>query len=336
MKQFFTPSKTSILLTMLVMTMITSNLNFSKESWKSIIEADAKGYYAYLPAFFIYKDLNFGFFEKIEKEKYYDKNMYYDYRSGSNGKVINKYFVGTAVCQLPFFLIAHSLTLAKAGDADGYSSIYRSSVAWAALFYLFIGLVYLNKTLRLYAIGERQRAFTLAAIVFGTNLFYYTVSEPGLSHIFSFSAISMFIYFSRKYFEELNINYLVILGLILGMIVLIRPINGIILLCLPFLAGSYERLKMGLSHVFTQPLKLAVGLLLCFSIVFIQLLIYKFSTGEFFVYSYGEEGFDFLHPHFIDILFSYKKGLFLYTPLYLVSFTGLIFLFKKNRFEFTC
>src|SRR5690606_17014261 len=67
-------------------------------------------------------------------------------------------------------------------------------------------------------------------------------------------------------------------------------------------------------------------------IVSIQLVIYKISTGRFIVYSYQEEGFNFLDPHFFDILFSYKKGLFLYTPMYLLAMIGLIPVFKKNKF----
>lgn len=72
------------------MTSVSYNLHSGKDNWKGIIESDGKGYYAYLPAIFIYNDLNFGFFDKIEKEKYYDEFRYYDYRSGANGKIINK------------------------------------------------------------------------------------------------------------------------------------------------------------------------------------------------------------------------------------------------------
>ena len=68
-------------------------------------------------------------------------------------------------------------------------------------------------------------------------------------------------------------------------------------------------------------------------IMAIQSVIYKLSTGYFWVYSYGEEGFNFGSPHFIDILFSYKKGLFLYTPIYLIALLGLYFMYKKNKFE---
>jgi hypothetical protein len=35
-----------------------------------------------------------------------------------------------------------------------------------------------------------------------------------------------------------------------------------------------------------------------------------------------------------EILFSYKKGLFVYTPLLFISLLGGYFLWKKNKFEF--
>ena len=41
-----------------ITTLVSSNLNWGKNHWRGIIESDGKGYYAYLPAIFIYKDLN--------------------------------------------------------------------------------------------------------------------------------------------------------------------------------------------------------------------------------------------------------------------------------------
>ncbi|HOT89793.1 MAG TPA: hypothetical protein PL028_09660, partial [Bacteroidales bacterium] len=54
----------------------------------------------------------------------------------------------------------------------------------------------------------------------------------------------------------------------------------------------------------------------------------------YLVYSYGDEGFNFMSPQIFNILFSYKKGLFLYTPILLLSLTGAYFLWKNARFEF--
>jgi len=327
-------SKISIGIIILLMTIISANLNWGKDYWKSIIKADAKGYYAYLPAVFIYGDLNFDFFQEIEGEKYFNINLYYDYRACADGKVVNKYYCGTAAAQLPFFIIAHGLSYLRHADMDGYSKLYPVLINISALFYLLLGLFYLDSTLILYKISTKYRCITLFAAVFGTNLFYYTVVEPGTSHIYSFAFIAMFLYYGKQYFLYAGKKNISILAALLGMIVLIRPLNGLIILILPFLAGNFNTLRQGLVTAFKDKLRLIYSGCLFLSIVFIQLLIYKISTGQFIIYAYGEEGFNFLHPHFIDILFSYRKGLFLYTPMFLLSFTGGWYLWKYNKFEF--
>lgn len=334
MKSKFTFSNITITGIILIMVVVSSNLNWGGDHWKSIIEADAKGYYAYLPAIFIYHDLNFGFFDKIEKEKYYDENMYYDYRAGANGKVIDKYYCGTALALTPFFLTAHLLSHAQHTDSDGYSKLYAVFVSVAALFYLLVGFIFLNLTLKTYDINEWQRSLTLFAAVFGTNLFYYAVGEPGMSHVFSFAFISMFFYYSQRYFSTFHKKYILYLSALLGIIVLIRPVNGLIVFACPFTAGSFNSLKKGILEAFRHKWSLVMAAILFLGILSLQLIIYKISTGKFFVYSYGQEGFNFLSPHIIDILFSYKKGLFLYTPLFLLSLTGGYFLWKSSRFEF--
>ncbi len=278
--------------------------------------------------------MNFGFFDKIEKEKYYDENRYYDYRSGANGKVINKYYCGTALSQLPFFLIAHSISYFANYEMDGYTKYYPILINISAIFYLLIGLFYLNSILKTYKISEWHRVLTLFAAVFGTNLFYYTVGEPAISHINSFAFVSMFFYFSKKYFTAYNKKYILLLAIILGIIILIRPINGLIVLILPFAAGNFKSLRKGFTTAFNHKIFLLYSFVVMCAIVFIQLIIYKISAGQFIIYSYGQEGFNFLSPHIIDILFSYKKGLFLYTPLYLLSFAGCYFLWKSSKFEF--
>lgn len=318
----------------LILVVVSSNINWGKDHWKNIIEADGKGYYAYLPAIFIYQDLNFGFFDEIEKDKYYSVHTYYDYRSNAEGKIINKYYAGTAVAQLPFFLIAHLFSPAFGFEQDGYSKLYTIFINLAGIFYLVAGLYFLNKLLKAFSIGKVHRTMTFWAIVFGTNLFFYTVSEPAMSHIYSFAFIAMFLFYAMRFFQGRNKSSLILMAGLLGLIVLIRPVNGMILLALPFIAGSFQKLKKGFTGIFVSPKYLLVSIAIFFAMLSIQLIIYKISTGKFFVYAYGKEGFNFLTPHMIDILFSYRKGLFVYTPLYLLSMAGLIFLWKSNRFAF--
>jgi len=93
-------------------------------------------------------------------------------------------------------------------DADGFSKTYPILISIAALFYLMIGLLYLNSLLRLYNINEFGRSLTMIAAVFGTNLFYYVVGEAGMSHIYSFVFFSMFLYYSKQYFYRYGIRIL--------------------------------------------------------------------------------------------------------------------------------
>ncbi len=317
------------------MTAVTSNLNWGKNHWKDIIEHDAKGYYAYLPAVFIYKDLNFNFFEHIDKVKYYNENIYYDYRIGSSsGKVINKYYCGTALLELPFFLIAHSISYLNDYELDGYSKMYPVLINIAALFYLLIGLLFLNSILELYRVGAVHRCLVLITAVFGTNLFYYTVGEPGMSHVYSFALISMFIFYVKSFFNSFRPKLILMISLVLGLIVLVRPVNGLIVFIIPFLTSSSGALRQGFIALMKDKKQLVIGFLVFSAVVCIQFIYYKLATGNFLVYSYGEERFNFLKPHILDILFSYKKGLFVYTPIFLLSLTGLYFVRKSSQFEF--
>lgn len=318
----------------LIMILVTSNINWGGDRYKGVLESDAKGYYAYLPAIFIYHDLNFTFFDHIEKEKYYNENLFYDYRAFSSGAYISKYYAGTALAQMPFFLVAHFVSLAGNADADGYSKPYMIAVNLAALFYLFLGLLYLKRTLASYQIPEKITSIILIAAVFGTNLFYYSISESGMSHVYSFAFISIFFFYARQFFTTFRPKYILLLSLLLGIIVLIRPVNGLILFILPFAAGKAEVFREGIVSSLKQIKYTAAGVILIFAIVSLQLIFYKLATGSFFVYSYIGEGFDFLNPHIPEILFSFKKGLFLYTPLYLLAFAGCIYLWKKKRFMF--
>jgi hypothetical protein len=69
------------------------------------------------------------------------------------------------------------------------------------------------------------------------------------------------------------------------------------------------------------------------AVLSIQAWIYFIQTGHLWVYSYGEERFYFDQPRILAILFSYRKGLFLYTPLLFISLAGFVFLWRRSRFS---
>ena len=315
-----------------VLLFAASNINWGGKNWEDILEADARGYYAYLPAVFIYHDLNFEFFEDIELNKYPRKHLFYDYRNHYKGRHINKYFCGTALAELPFFALGHALALISGEEADGYTRLYFICINFGALVYAWLALVFLIRILRRYGISEGIIAFLIPVLLFGTNLFLYTVLDPGMSHVYSLAFFAMFIWLAQLFFEQPSLRRLYGLSLLLGIIVLIRPSNALIILSLPFIAGSYETLKAGFVFLFKRPLHLLFAALLGFSVLSLQLLAYKMATGDFLVYAYTKERFYFAQPHMAEILFSYRKGLFLYTPVLLIALSGYSALYRRSRF----
>ncbi|HEY6161837.1 MAG TPA: hypothetical protein VI112_11450 [Bacteroidia bacterium] len=326
-------SKLSIPFILITAIWCSSNIHWNGESRNTIVQSDGKGYYAYLPALFIYHDLHFNFFDPVEK-KYYNPNTYYDFRTQHNGRTVDKYFAGTALAELPFFLIAHGLTKLSPEPADGYSKFYPVLVNIAALFYLLLGLIYTRNLLRAFQVNDNLIAFILLLLVYGTNLFYYAVVEPGMSHVYSFAFIGMFVYYARKFFITHHKPTVFYCAALLGVIVLIRPVNGLIVLSLPFIAGSNSKLREGVSFLLGNFAALFLAALMMFLIAGIQPLLYLIQTGDAFIYTYGGEGFNWLHPHALGFLFSYKKGLFVYTPLLFFSLPGFIYLWKNDRYRF--
>jgi hypothetical protein len=324
----------SRLVGVLICLLVFLNLNGGKNHWQGIPEADARGYYAWLPAIFIYQDLHFSFMDSLEGKKYFNENLYYEYRIGYEGKVINKYFAGTAFAQIPFFGLAHLWAIVGGFDADGYSKPYMMMIGIAALFWLMMGLLWTDRLLSLYMISDTTRALTLGAFLFGSNLFYYAVVEPGMSHIYSFALFAGVFYFLKKYQIQKNGRDWMITMALLGLAAAVRPVNLIAVLAFPFVLGGWENSISILRNLGNRSLVLFSSILVFGVFPFAQIYLHFLQTGIWGVRSYPNETFDFFHPQIFSILFSYKKGLFLYTPIYLLSiFMGLFFLWKPGKIK---
>lgn len=323
-------SRISIVFTLVVGLAVTMNLHWGKDHWREVIKADARAYNAYLPAAFIYQDLQFGFFNEMELEKYYDPNLVYHYRYDTGKGIVNRYFAGTAVMQAPFFFAARAWAWISGEPDDGYSRPFMLMITLAGLFYLVLGLSFINGFLKNEGVSEVARAILIPSVAFGTHLFNYSIVEPGMSHVYSFALVAGFILAGQRLFKSEDKRLWLVLGLITGLIILVRPVNGIVILSLPFLAGGLGRFIKSLVDLIKSPLLLGLSLLIGLSIVGIQSAIYWSQIGNLWVYSYDDEGFNWSDPHMWDILFSYKKGLFVYTPMLLVACFGSAKMWQRN------
>jgi len=301
--------------------------NLKRWEKNEIINNDVTHYYAYLPATFIYNDWKFDFV----------KNLPHDFEGRiwllqtPDGKPVLKMTMGLSILWLPFEGTAHMYAKLSSYKADGYSKPYSVAIFAAALFYLFLGLFYLRKLL-LRFFDEISTAITLLLLVFGTNLMHYVIVEPGMSHVYNFFLITVFVYFSTKWIDNPGWALSLLVGAVAGLIILIRPIN-IVVGIVPLLWNvlSWHDFTNRLKLFLTEWEKLAVAIVVVFLFLFPQLLYWKIATGEWVYYSYQEERFFFGHPHIIDGLFSFRKGWFVYTPIMAIAFFGFISLYKKQR-----
>ena len=329
----FSPIAISLTVITIVIFWVGSNMNWGEKRWHKLLNIDGVGYYSYLPAIFIYQDLNFDFYDKV-KNNNPRPQLDFAFKSKTGSGIINKYYSGTALCNLPFFLTAHWLSTINGQSSDGYSVYYLLSIQIAAFFYLIIGLVFVSQILKFYIASERIRAIVLLMVLFGSNLFYYVVHEPYMSHVFSFAFVNLFVLSILSYLKSHKGKWVLISAFALGVVILIRPVNIIVLMAIPFICGDFKTLKNILASLIKKPWNLLGSLLIFAVIVSIQLIIYKIQTGSFIVYSYGNEGLDFSNPHIFNFLFSYRKGFFVWAPLMFLSLLGLKYILKHSLFQF--
>jgi hypothetical protein len=302
--------------------------------WKLIISSDGLGYYAYLPALLIDHDVTYNKVTEREKKILGYKRYVPGYLVKSGNRVVNKYFAGEALLLLPFFLLATFFSWTGGIEITGYSFFFQLFTGLGALFYLFLGLCYLKKILQHFRIQPILSAIIIVTILLGTNLFYYSMWQPCMSHIYSFFAINGFLWYFCRAIQSPRLKYITFAGLFLGLTVLIRPTNGIVIILLPFLFNTGEEARTLAG--FLQKRKSAVLLFLAtFTLVVsIQFILWHIQTGHWFIWSYKDEGFLFGHPQIRNVLFSYRKGLFIYTPLIFLALLGCFRLAFRNLYRF--
>ena len=298
--------------------------------WHKFIGGDGLGYYSYLPAKYIYHDTTYDFkwFNKVYNDNYIncsfktpDENFMVNYKDTR----INKYYQGLSFIWLPFFALAHIFAKLFSYPADGYSLPYQLSIGLASLFYLFIGLWYLKQLLK--SMFHHKLISTLVPIIlfYGSYLFYYALFVNSYSHVYSFTFITLFLYFTYSFFNGVDkkTTYLLLLLLSLVVIVCIRPLNGLILLSVPAFIPAHFFTKKIIWHFHTYQLLIVAFIIL---ILGNELSILYTQTHSFIPYTYTNERFYFNHPKLLEVLFSYRAGLFVYVPISFVSLFGIFFL----------
>ncbi len=312
------------------------NQKYNKGCNQDVFVFDACGYYLYLPAVFDYHDLGkLQFYTQVDsiiQPSTRDRKWYGLYYQEKTGRRLNKYPPGLAIAELPFYWGARLVESGGAREQPyGFSAPYKKAISLAPLVWSTLGLLVLGAFLKSLW-GANAAALTVLLLGLGTNLYTYTITGAGHTHPFSFLLFALLLWCTLQWHTATAPRYLYFIALLCGWIFLCRPPNVLVFM-LPLVWGVYSRATLWAKYqkLRQQRFHLMGALLLFTAVCSINFMYWKYTTGEFFHYSYEGEGFDFRDPQIWNGLFSWEKGWFLYTPVALLGFIGLIPLFRKEK-----
>ncbi len=301
-----------------------------KENDPGIISWDVSGYYYYLPSIFIYKDLKNLSFKDALFNKYHPTPSFDQAIKVKNGNYVFKYSCGQAIVYLPSFLVGHFIANILNYPIDGFCKPYQISLEIGCFLITLLGLWFIRKILLKY-FNDKITAITLLTVVLLTNYLNYTGFYGAMTHNTIFTLYTFIIYFSILFYEGPSYKRSIIIGLLIGLAALIRP-TEIISSLIPILWGvdiiSKKSLLLRWNFIRQHFPKYTLSIVICIAIGSIQLIYWKYVSGHWLVYSYQEQGFEWLHPNIVNGLFSFTSGWLLYTPIMIFVLVGIYFMNK--------
>jgi hypothetical protein len=290
--------------------------------------SDGFSYFVYLPSWVIHGDTTF---ESLANRRFGGAFPGWSglTRWPGTERWVNPHQMGVALLILPFYLAGHALTLAWDYPREGFSFFYRHAAGLGASFYLVAGLYFLKRVLDRHVQAGAALA-TIVAITFGTNLFHYATFDALWSHVYSFCLIACLLDLLDGWDRHPARPRAFGIGIVIGLIALVRPANLSVLLVLP-LFGIVDRrsLRARPAEILARAPQFALMAVAAVLVLVPQMALYKSATGSFLVDPYrhlmaiqGVRAFDFLHPHLAGVLVGVQKGLFFWSPALLLGVAG--------------
>jgi hypothetical protein len=230
--------------------------------------------------------------------------------------------IGPALAWSPFFGLGHlAATALSAGGAtvatDGTSFPYRQAVCLAGLFYGLLGLWW---SYRLARRVSGASAATLATLTVGAGSFllWYLVREPTMSHAVSMASVAGFTLAWLTWRDRPSWQTMALLGLVGGVMVIMRWQNAVVLLVPALSLWSDPRRALvfaGGVWVGTWP----------------QLWTWHALYGEWITQPPVSPRLLWMQAQWVDVLWSSRSGLFATSPAAYLGAIGLIPLWRRHR-----
>jgi hypothetical protein len=217
----------------------------------------------------------------------------------------NPYSVGTSLTWLP------ALAVTSIFSDDPTDLFHEVCVGITGILFIIFGLYFLDKYLRNFY-DKDVVDITIISLFFASNLLYYSSFEPALSHQPSFFLISFCLYWTHK-LKHSAIN-LFLMGLLFGLVYITRISDTLLLIPILF------TLKLDFANLFYLVLGFSTGIV---PQIAAQYYYYGSILRNFYVTESSNQ-WSFQLVHLLEYLFSYQKGLFVWSPIYLIGVFGLI------------
>ena len=329
-----------ILLT-LTITAFTFYPKWEKSGSEATLSWDVAGYYYYLPAIFIYKDLKkVAFHNDLDKKYGYQGDSFYAALPSTNGNMVMKYTSGMAVMYAPAFFTAHLLAKPLGYETDGFTRPYQVAIGVWSLLWALVGLWFLRKVLLKAGFEDKSVGFTLLTIALATNFLEYSAIANAMTHGYIFTLYTVMLWLTMQFYETPqpegssgSVFKAFGIGAAIGLIVLARP-TELPVIFIPLFWGVSSMKDVSNRLVFFKKnfLQISVAGAMIIGLGMIQLCYWKYVSGHFLYNSYGPEGkMTWLKTHILNGLFSAQKGWLVYTPVMLFSLVGFIFLYKNHK-----
>ena len=292
------------------------------------VYGDGRFYWAYLRS--AVKDHDLDLRNELNREYSPKANNTLQEKPFEKKQIFNWFPIGASISWLPSFGIADGLAniLHRASPSfpnNGYSDIYQIMVGLQNVLFVSVGIMLLYRLLASY-FKPFISYLAIILVLFGTNLLYYGGVDVINSHQFSFFMSSLFLYYWAKTNRKRKATDWTILGAILGFMAMARTQDGIFGLLLLDVFFQKNTVLEKIQNVLLS----GIVFLIVFSP---QMFMWKYVFGSYIVSPYFQGGFNFLLPHFLEVLFNARNGLFIWTPLYILCFIGM-FAFRKRFLPF--
>lgn len=308
-------------------------LKWNGVSWRQgVINSDGRGYYYFLPAMES-SDFSYAGIQELET-KHIGKSSQPYLLNTENGRKINKCYPGVAIMQLPSYLVASAVDFLQGEQANPYSETHLYFFFWTTILFLFIGLLYLKKSLEMYFNSSKNTWIAAVAAIIFTNVGYQAYFYPGITHHYTFVLFSLWIYHVLRWKQSHLFKHLMYLGVVTGMLMLVRPTNAMIVVFLPFLLQDWQSVQLFFRKLFGSGVSTTLLVISSFLVVIALLPILTYAqTGNFFYWSYQGEGFRWNDTHWIETWFSYRAGIFVHTPLVLFGLVAFVWRSRSRLFQ---